>query len=120
MSEINWDALENPKENNIKEWPEFYVYACHICGCGTSAPAELLDETLRFCAMTHEEREKFPEWKEGCYRSAGHELAAKVLDHCDLVTHGTGIGWPWVTSKGEMFLRLLNEFKSKFPEEIEE
>lgn len=74
-----------------------------ICSCGSGQDFELLLEVFRFCAM----RPK-PEGK-SCYDSPGWELAAKVLDGADVIDHGTGIGWPWLSTEGEQVFAELKK-----------
>lgn len=72
-----------------------------VCGCGTNAQWECLLELL--CeAETHT--------KEGFYRDKWFEWGAKVLDKWDLLEHGTGAGFMWLTDDGKLILEFLREF----------
>lgn len=84
---------------SCRDAPSAVQCICNLCGCGSDGPGELLIEVLVWCALPSDAK-----GNEGTYRSAAWELAAKVLDAADLVEHGTGIGWPWITEKGKAFL----------------
>jgi hypothetical protein len=84
-------------------WSDYLQGLCHLCGCGSDAVPNLLLEVLRWCALEHEEK-----GRQGTYRSTEWELAAKVLDSADLVEHGSGIGWPWITPKGKEVLAIID------------
>lgn len=83
---------------------------CSLCGCGSEQVPDLLYEVLKWCCTenTASNREIEPFLKRGCYCSPAHELAAKVLDKADLVTHGTGIGWPSATEKGRQLIDWID------------
>lgn len=105
---------------NIDEWIAEYPFpdkveandlmqqCTGLCPCGSGADFELLIEVLEWCALDHESK-----GREGTYRSAAWELAAKVLDQADLIEHGSGIGWPWLTSWGEEVLEAVEKLKQE-------
>ncbi len=74
-----------------------------LCGCGSGQDFNLLWEVLEWCDSGDA---RHAEGTQGCYRSAAWELAAKVLDRAELITHGTGIGWPWTEQFGKELLAL--------------
>ena len=76
--------------------------AMGLCTCGSDSVGELLREVLTWCAQ----EDRFED-KEGCYRSREWELAAKLLDSYELIEHGTGIGWPWITDDGRKVLEMF-------------
>lgn len=72
-----------------------------MCGCGTDAHWECVLELLGE-AEKHSDR--------GFYRDKWYEFGAKVLDGWELVEHGTGIGWAWLTDDGKLVLEFLQDF----------
>lgn len=109
------------KDEAIKQLREWHAHSkdlepgelveeiCGLCGCGTAGKhsvGALLYEVLKWCASGDA---RYVDGDKGCYRSQAWELAAKVLDKEDLIEHGTGIGWPWVTIRGEQLLALIDE-----------
>ena len=107
-----------PLERITSDWIQYkkdiILIACNLCCCGTDGVPELLEEVLRWCdqraAAPIEIKDEIE--KRGCYRSVEWELAAKVLDSCGLIEHGTGIGWPWTTQEGKEVLQFIDNWKS--------
>lgn len=89
-----------------------------LCGCGTAAHWEIIFELLQR-AENHAARGSFynfflqPNDKQGGIedvRDPWVEFGAKVLDSWDLIEHGTGIGWAWLTDDGKLLLEFLRDF----------
>ncbi|TXH59006.1 MAG: hypothetical protein E6Q97_00925 [Desulfurellales bacterium] len=82
-----------------------------FCSCGTGNDFALLLEVLAWSAVNSDESQRYrkPFGEHGTYCSAGHELAAKVLDLVGLVEHGAGIGWCWATAWGKEVLAWIEK-----------
>lgn len=82
-----------------------------LCSCGSGEDFRLLIDILKWCAVNSDDNQRYqePYGKRGTYCSAGHELAAKILDDVGLVTHGSGIGWPWITDWGRKVLTWIED-----------
>lgn len=79
----------------------------NLCGCGSSSHWQLISELLREAqSHTHD----------GFYRDPWFEFGAKVLDSWDLLDHGTGIGFAWLTEDGELLLEFLQDFGTEEPD----
>jgi hypothetical protein len=72
-----------------------------ICACGSSAHWKCVLELL-VEAENHSET--------GFYRDPWFEFGAKVLDSWELLEHGTGIGYAWLTDNGKLLLEFLRDF----------
>lgn len=80
-----------------------------LCCCGTDKPQKLLLKCLRWSALPHEDPKKAEELPNGFYKSTAYELSAKVLDMLELIEHGTGIGWAWITPLGREVLAFVDQ-----------
>ena len=85
--------------------------ACDLCSCGSGEDGKLLYECLLWAFQRDEEPKREPFGKKGFYCSPGHELAAKILDKCGLLDHGSGIGWAWLSDKGRELMIWIQENK---------
>lgn len=92
-----------------------------ICNCGTE-PIWPIVMTILERAENHDENGSF--YDAHTDASANWvEFAAHVLDSrpWGLITHGTGIGWGWLTEDGEQVLTFLEEYgfdESEWPSEV--
>lgn len=116
--QVNWkdvkEQIRTMKEDVLEEVcpGDVLRMALNLCSCGTGEDFTLLEETLRFCALPNDERfRREDEWKDGLYRSPGHELAGKLLDCYDLIEHGSSIAWAWATPDGHLLLELMDSYK---------
>lgn len=86
------------------------------CVCGSGTTWQIVLEILERAAS--DERIGFYKpFSDASARWA--EFGAHVLDMMDLLEHGTGIGWPWLSDKGKLLLGFLQEFgtdSNKWPE----
>lgn len=97
-----------PSPEMVARWPRNkadqirkIIERISICGCGSDAHWECILELL--CeAEQHKDK--------GFYRDKWFEFGAKVLDSWELLEHGTGIGWAWLTDDGKLLLEFLREF----------
>ena len=97
---------------DIEAVEDVFIFGLCLCGCGSGEDFALLKEVLVFTSLTPEERDARNALEgKGTYLSAGHELAAKVLNRSGWIEHGTGIGWPWITEKGQKVLALIEELE---------
>ena len=72
-----------------------------LCPCGSTAQWDCILELLSE-AETHTDR--------GFYRDKWFEFGAKVLGSWDLIDHGTGIGFAWLSDDGRLLLEFLRDF----------
>lgn len=85
-----------------------------LCSCGSNATYGVLHELLLRAAENCDGGERT-----GFYQPMSDaskrwsEFGAHVLDSWDLVEHGTGIGWPWLTADGLIVLAFLERFGSE-------
>lgn len=91
------------------------VERINFCGCGTNAHWECVLELLER-AENHDAKGSFyrffNEKDRADPRDPWIEFGAKCLDSWDLIDHGTGIGWAWLTDDGKLLLRFLREFST--------
>lgn len=82
-----------------------------LCGCGSGAHWACV-LTLLERAEDHDKNGSFYQWAKGADdpRDAWVEFGAKVLDSWDLIEHGTGIGYAWLTDDGKLLLDFLRDF----------
>lgn len=105
----NWlEEFEDPYFHWGETRKDFLSHITGLCGCGSGKDFKLIEEVFRFCAMDCEDPQRKEKYPKGCYEDVAWELAAKVLDNADLVEHGSGIGWPWLTASGKKALDILN------------
>lgn len=119
MRKPDWEYLEKAE---FKTKEHLIASACELCLCGTGKDLELLIETLKFAAedSTTKHEKTGRGWDQGCYQSAGHELAMKVLDSYGFVEHGSGIGWAWVSEDGERLLTMMDTLPNEEEEDEHE
>ena len=104
-----------------EDWDDYLYSMCGLCCCGTQNVAALLLQVLVWCNRGNqcdEDREIEPFGNRGTYTGVQYELAAKILDSKELLDHGTGIGWPWITDKGREVLANVKRFKELYREAI--
>lgn len=85
----------------------------NLCGCGTEAHWEVIKYLLeRADALDKQSLD----WTHGFYGKADDaserwvEFGAKVLDHFELLEHGGGIGYAWLTDDGRFLLEWLRKY----------
>lgn len=95
-------------EDLVAKWPREralpireVLERIRVCGCGSNAHWKCLLELLME-AENHTDR--------GFYRDQWFEFGAKVLDKWELIEHGTGIGFAWLTDEGRLVLEFLRDF----------
>ena len=77
-----------------------------LCGCGTSNWPFIL--YLLEKAEDHDTKGSFYDAADSPQRWL--EFAAKVLNEWDLIEHGTGIGYAWLTPEGVSLLAWLRKW----------
>lgn len=81
-----------------------------LCGCGDPEAAPKVILMLLERAENHDKGSFYdPEGSEYPFI----EFGAKVLDSWNLIDHGTGIGFAWLTEEGILLLRFLREYGTK-------
>lgn len=104
-----------PEAEKMSEWSRLDRIAVRdafermdLCGCGSSSHMHIIFMLLER-AEDHDSKGSFHDKAEDA--SGGWvEFGAKCLDSWDLIEHGTGIGWAWLTDEGKLVLRFLREF----------
>jgi hypothetical protein len=87
----------------------------HLPNCGCGAPDETMalirsvliackgsetwDALKKLLPGVYSEPNNFAEW-----------FLLYVLDHCDLIDHGTTVRCPWLTTKGESFVAAIESY----------
>lgn len=105
----DWAKHGGMMDEPATEATELIEECTGLCCCGSGLDFALLLEVLEWC-----NREDKHDLKDGgCYRNAGWELAAKVLNAADLIEHGSGIGWPWLTPWGKKVLEWCLQHKEQ-------
>jgi hypothetical protein len=94
---MNQEKWPRPKAMKIRE----IIERIDMCPCGTDAHWKVILEVL-----TEGENHT----QNGFYRNEWFEFAAKVLDSWNLLEHGTGIGFAWLTEEGKLLLEFLRDF----------
>ena len=84
---------------------DLVVRVFDLCSCGSGKDGRLIFNVLEICEI--EIAKRTPE--QSMYFNPGYELAAKLLDDKGFIGHGSGIGFPWLEKKGEIFLRRLRK-----------
>ncbi len=88
-----------------------------LCGCGSSSKWDVILSVLERAA---DESHSFYE-PIGNAPSAWVEVLAMFLDAAGFLEHGTGIGWAWLTPKGNAVLGFLRHYGTadeKWPEDV--
>ena len=100
--------LNDPNFYHGDEPEEIISSFVALCGCGTGKPLALVYELLLWSAETDwdKRREQLPD---GAYTSVAHEIAMMMLDHFELVEHGSSIMFAWATARGRMLLKKIEE-----------
>ena len=111
MSEIkrngNFDYLD--PEGISHEHPYDYLAGIiGLCGCGSHD--ELAKKTwVIFKAIVTEQENKY----ELIYENELNEFIAHMLNHKELLEHGTSVGGSWVTEKGQKVYDWITNQQSK-------
>ncbi len=102
---MTFTSLEDQKR--LRE----FLWKLNLCHCGSGTTYEVLFELLERAAENCDGGKRtgfYTGFPDASKRWA--EFGAHVLDAMNLVEHGTGIGWPWLTAEGLIVLAFLYEF----------
>ena len=101
--------------NLIEKWPRKkalqlrgIIERMDLCACGTDAHWVIVLKLLEM-AEDHEKNGSFY-GNDGDPTQPWVEFGAKVLNSWDLLEHGTGIGYAWLTDDGKVLLEFLRDF----------
>ena len=83
-----------------------------LCGCGSRSEFPLILKLLERAEKRNESYKDSISYYEPLDDIPGYavEVFAKVLDSWELLEHGTGIGWAWLTDDGQMLIDFLREY----------
>jgi hypothetical protein len=88
------------------------IHAVPLCGCGSSETMwKIVHDILKRAAVSGAGRLSFYDpMPEHELSGIAVEFIAQALDKIELLEHGTGIGYAWLTRAGAMLLGFLDEF----------
>lgn len=114
------------EESLVDPLMDFFSYELlHLCGCGT--PEDTYELIRKFLTIRFERQSRKISYEEVIRRykddlkldtnNSSHygilQFVMYILDHNDILDHGSSIGGCWLTNLGEMYLIVLNAWHDR-------
>lgn len=100
--------MTEQQEETADHFHRLWYEELGMCGCGTPGAAyQLIRDILALVPFYEDSR--WQQVEAMCGGPGAAHVVVSVLDHADLLGHGTSLLGSWLTPKGERVLKLMRE-----------